>query len=43
MDDVCCLQGEITQGVQNQIVAAVKFATTLTAAEKRELLASLEG
>lgn len=43
MNDTDCIKGCVTEAVRDQIVAAVKFAKTLTPAEKTRILASLEG
>ena len=42
MNDTDCIKGCMTEVVRDQIMAAVKFAKTLTPAEKARILASLE-
>lgn len=41
MNDTDCIKGEISDEVRDQIVAAVKFAKTLTPAEKARILTAL--
>lgn len=42
MLDTSGLKGHISQAVREQIIAAVKFAQTLTPIEKNQILGSLE-
>lgn len=41
LTNIDCIKGEVSEEVRDQILAAVKFAKTLTPAEKTQILTSL--
>jgi len=43
MNDLDCLKGVVSDDVKTQVIAAVKFAKTITTSEKAIVLAALGG